>query len=115
MELWKAYVEQNPEVKDFLSSKGADWIVWKKNPPSACHFGGILERQIRSTRATLNGLLNNHDKSLDSESLQTLMVECEAILNSCPLTVDTISDVNSPALLALYYEVKGNFTTTWSF
>ena len=22
------------------------------------------------------------------------MVECEAILNSCPLTVDTISDVN---------------------
>ena len=28
------------------------------------------------------------------------MVECEAILNSRPLTVDTISDVNSPAPLA---------------
>ena len=25
------------------------------------------------------------------------MVECEAILNSCPLRVDTISYVNSPA------------------
>ena len=32
--------------------------------------------------------------------MQTLMVKCEAILNSRPLTVDTISDVNSPASLA---------------
>ena len=99
-ELWKACFEQNPKVKDFLGSKGADWIVWKKNPPNASHFGGIWERQIRSARAILNGLLNNHSKSLDTESLQTLMVECEAILNSRPLTVDTISGVNSPAPLA---------------
>ena len=33
--------------------------------------------------------------------MQTLMVECEAVLNSRPLTADTISDVNSPAPLAL--------------
>ena len=79
-----------------MGSKGADWIVWKKNPPNASHFGGIWERQIRSARATLNGLLNNHGKSLDTESLQTLMVEFHAILNSRPLTVDTISDSNSP-------------------
>ena len=32
--------------------------------------------------------------------MRTLIVECEAILNSRPLTVDTISDVNSPATLA---------------
>ena len=31
--------------------------------------------------------------------MQTLMVECEAILNSHPLTVDTISAVNNPARL----------------
>ena len=99
-ELWKACFEQNSKVKDFLGLKGADWIVWKKNPPNASHFGGIWERQIRSARATLNGLLNNHGKSLDTESLQTLMVQCEAILNSRPLTVDTISDVNNPAPLA---------------
>ena len=99
-ELWKACFEQNLEVKDFLGSKSADWIVWKKNPPNAIHLGGIWERQIHSTRAILNGLLNNHGKSLDTESLQALMVECETILNSRPLTVDTISDVNSPAPLA---------------
>ena len=34
-ELWKACFEQNPKAKDFLGSEGADWIVWKKNPPSA--------------------------------------------------------------------------------
>ena len=99
-ELWKACFEQNPEVKDFLGSKGADWIVWKKNSSNASHFGGIWERQIRSARTILNGFLNSHGKSLDTKSLQTLMVECEAISNSHPLTVDTISDVNSPAPLA---------------
>ena len=31
--------------------------------------------------------------------MQTLMVECEAILNSHSLTVDTISAVNNPAPL----------------
>ena len=99
-ELWKACFEQNSKVKDFLGSKGADWIVWKKNPPNASHFGGIWERQIRSARAILNDLLNNHAKSLDTESLQNLMVECETIINSRPLTVDTISNLNSPAPLA---------------
>ena len=88
-----------PKSKICLGSKGADWGVWKKNSQGASHFGGIWERQIRSARAILNGLLNNHGKSLDTESLQTLMVECEAILNSRLLTVDTISDVNSPAPL----------------
>ena len=99
-ELSKACFEQNSKVKDFLGLKGADWIVWKKNPPNASHFGGIWERQIRSARAILNGLRNNHGKRLDTESLQTLMVKCEAILNSRPLTVDAIIDVNSPAPLA---------------
>ena len=36
--LWKASFEQNHRVKDFLSSKGADWIVWRKNLPSLSTF-----------------------------------------------------------------------------
>ena len=96
-ELWKACFEWNYKVKVFWDSKDAYWIVWKNNPPNASHFGGIWERQICSTTAIINGLLINHGKRFDTESLQILMVECEAILNSCPLKVDTISYVNSPA------------------
>ena len=96
-ELWKACFEWNYKVKVFWDSKDAYWIVWKKNPPNASHFGGIWERQICSATAIINGLLINHGKRFDTESLQILMVECEAILNSCPLRVDTISYVNSPA------------------
>ena len=60
-------LNRTPKVKDILGSNGADWIVWKKNPLSASHFGGIWERQIHSAGAMLNGLLKNHDKSLDTE------------------------------------------------
>ena len=54
-----------------------------------------LERQIRSVRSIINGLLNNYGKSLKAEFLKTLMVECEVILNSRSLTVGTVRDVNS--------------------
>ena len=39
-------------------------------------------------------------KSLDDESLRTLMAEAEAVVNSRPLTVETISDVTSPLPLS---------------
>ena len=56
-------------------------------------FGDIW--QIHSFKAILAGLLECHGKSLATESLQTLMAKCEAVLNSQPRTVQTISDVNS--------------------
>ena len=59
-------------------------------------MGGIWEHQIRSARAILNSLLETHGHSLDEESLQTLMTETEAIINSRPLTVETINDGQSP-------------------
>ena len=38
--------------------------------------------------------------SLDEESLQTLMMETEAIINSWPLTIETINDGQSPMLIS---------------
>ena len=95
-EMKKALMEiDQTKVKGFLQSKGSDWITWHHNPPSASHMGGIWERQIRSARAILVSLLKTHGRSLDDESLTTLLIETEAIVNSRPLTTETLGDVTS--------------------
>ena len=58
-------------------------------------MGGVWQRQIRSARKILESLLKTHGGSLSNESLQTLLVEVEAIVNSHPLTTDLLSGVNS--------------------
>ena len=55
-------------------------------------MGGFQERQIFSSRRILFLLLQTHGKAFDEDSLLTLMVETEGILNSRPLTVETISN-----------------------
>ena len=64
----------------------ADWVQWKRNPPSASHMGGVWERQIRSVRSILTALMREHGRGLDDESFRTLMTEVECIINSRPLT-----------------------------
>ena len=63
-------------------------------------MGGVWERQIRATQNILNSLLKAHGGSLTNESLQTLLTEVQAIVNSRPLTTDIINDVTSPMLLS---------------
>jgi len=95
-ELQKAFLEMNDaKISFFLANLGTQWLTWKKNPPAASHMGGIWERQIRSIRNILTSLLKTHGTSLDDESLQTRLTETEAIINSRPLTVETLSDPTS--------------------
>ena len=63
--------------------------------PASSHMGGVWERQIRLARTILMSLLHTHGRSLNDESLRTLLTETEAIVNSRPLTVDTLGDVQS--------------------
>ena len=58
-------------------------------------MGGIWNRQIRHAREVLAALNRAHCNILDYEALRILMVEVEAVVNSKPLTVDTISDADS--------------------
>ena len=51
--------------------------------------------QIRSARTIFEALLKTHGSSLNDENLRTLIIETEAIINSRPLTAETLSDVNS--------------------
>ena len=95
-ELRKALEEMNQEqIRDYLLQNGTDWITWYKNPPGASHMGGVWERQIQSARNILAALLKTHGQSLNDEGLRTLVAETEAIINSRPLTVESLSDVNS--------------------
>ena len=94
-ELTKALEEMDDKIQAFVEESGGDWIKWKRNPPVTSHMGGVWERQIRSARRILSSLMQTHGKAFNEESLLMLMVETEGILNSRPLTVETISDPTS--------------------
>ena len=94
-EFRKALEEMSQEQIRDLPQNGADWIRWCKNPPGASHIGGVWECLIRSTRSILAALLKTHGHNLNNEGLRTLAAETEAIINSRPRTVQSLSDVNS--------------------
>jgi hypothetical protein len=92
-ELKKALEEMDQEkVSGFLSEKNCDYIQFKTNTPAASHQGGVWERQIRSVRRVLTALLQQNGGQLCDESLRTFMCEAAAVVNSRPLTVDTLND-----------------------
>ena len=95
-ELAQAFQEiDHQKIQHFLENLGSDYITWHRNPSAASHVGGVWERHIRSARNILMSLLVTHGRSLNEESLRTLFAETEAILNSRPLTVDTLGDIKS--------------------
>ena len=71
----------NQKIHQFLLRQQIDWHF---NPPSASHFGGVWERLIRSTRRILSALISQ--QVVSDDTLTTLMVEVESIMNSRPLT-----------------------------
>ena len=96
-ELLEALNEMDQEkIKSSLLKEQCDWITFKMNVPSASHMGGVWERQIRTVRNVLSSLLQHNSEQLDDESLRTLMCEAEAIVNSRPLTVNQLTDPDSP-------------------
>ena len=58
-------------------------------------WGGSWERQIRTVRNVLSTMMDISGAQLDDESLTTFFCEAEAIVNSRPLTVDSINDPDS--------------------
>lgn len=67
----------------------------KNKPFLRSSIGRVSERQICCARVILNFLLKTNEGNLTDESLQTLVVEVETIVNSCPLTTETINDHTS--------------------
>ena len=63
--------------------------------PNIEPYGDVCERQVCLARTILMSLLHTHGRSLNDDSLRTLLAETEATANSRPLKVDTLGDVQS--------------------
>lgn len=89
-ELQEAFRSLAPDLQSQLASQQ---IHFRFNPPSAPHFGGSWEREIRSIKAALHTILGS--QTVTEEALTTIFTEVESIINSKPLGY-TSSDVADP-------------------
>ena len=89
------------KIQYFLQNTGADYTVWHRYPPTSSHMGDVWE--IRSVQNIVLFLLKTHKRSLNDESLRTLLAETEAILNSRLLlsTLWGMSKVNNRYVRAI--------------
>lgn len=92
-ELERALKELDDErVAAFLAERQCDFCM---NVPDASHVGGVWERQIRTVRSVLSSVLAQSIGRLDNASLRTFFYEAMSIVNSRPLTVDSINNPTS--------------------
>ena len=73
------------KIQVFLQNNIADWIKRKRNPPS--HIGVYGSAKFFQPAS----LLQTHGQRLEEKSLQTLITKTEAVINSRPLTVETVN------------------------
>nr|XP_055025291.1 uncharacterized protein LOC129415362 [Misgurnus anguillicaudatus] len=89
-ELEETFHQIQPTIKDQLAK---EQIRFRFNPPSAPHFGGSWEREVRSVKTSLRTTLGA--QVVTEEVLRTILLEVESILNSRPLGYVS-SDVGDP-------------------
>jgi transposase InsO family protein len=81
-ELCKSIQQMNKgKIHEHLLKREIDWLF---NPPGASHMGGVWERQIRTVRSVLTGVMKQ--QTLDDENLVTLLTVVEGIVNNRPIT-----------------------------
>lgn len=77
---------QSVEFKNaFRDELNVQKIDWKFNPPSAPHFGGSFESQIKRVKSHLSRVIGQ--QILTYEEFYTVLCQIEAVLNSRPLTI----------------------------
>ncbi|XP_070212738.1 uncharacterized protein [Littorina saxatilis] len=90
-EAWNSIEKE--ELKKRLEDRQCEWIF---NTPKASHMGGVWERQIGTVRRILNGLMRKYPSRLSTSTLRTFLLEVMAIVNSRPLSVESLEDPTGP-------------------
>ena len=67
-----------------------------KDTDGLLRVGGVWQRQIRTVRNVLNGLLRRSGQRLSKSSLRTVLYEVMAIVNSRPLAVESLESPDGP-------------------
>lgn len=70
---------------------------WLFIPPAAPHMGGAWERLVRSVKVAISALADAPRKP-DDETLETILVEAEFIINSRPLTYIPLKSADQESL-----------------
>ncbi|XP_058839323.1 uncharacterized protein LOC131694831 [Topomyia yanbarensis] len=70
---------------------------WKFIPPASPHMGGAWERLVRSVKVAVCAILEAPRKP-DDETLETILYEAEAMINSRPLTYIPLESADQEAL-----------------
>lgn len=76
-------VQSSEYIRTIGAELSSHKIEWKFNPPSAPHFGGIWEANIKSVKTHLYKAVGN--QILTFEEFTTILTQIEALLNSRPL------------------------------
>ena len=77
---------QNSKLKETLINQG---INWSFNQPSAPYFGGVFETMIKAAKRAIFAIMNNAD--VNDEELLTTFTGAESLINSRPLTYQSIN------------------------
>ena len=100
------HLSSSDELSERLAHKGVEWRFIPKRAP---WFGGFWERLIGLTKSALKKTLGRTYATL--ESLQTIIVEIEALLNDRPLT-HVSSDLRDPEPITPSHLLYGKRITT---
>ncbi|XP_062542159.1 uncharacterized protein LOC134210151 [Armigeres subalbatus] len=70
---------------------------WKFIPPATPHMGGVWERLVRSVKTAI-GAITEGPRRPDDETLETILLDAERMINSRPLTYVPIESADQEAL-----------------
>ena len=72
------------DFKKLSKILATEQVEWKFNPPTAAWWGGFWERLIGILKRLLRRTLKK--SCLDYEEMLTILLDCEAVINSRPIT-----------------------------